>query len=318
MYQNTLAALITFVCMLAVAYNGCNHPETIALTGSDYLLPKDSSLLFQVNRRYFILVPGDTAFFSGTRRCSVFVNGVINETLTEFDSVYFRTITLAKDTMMFNGAPYTVYPQLYQMSNKVAALNTGDILRYFLKNDTAVLQIAYIENGVMNYLPAGKQKVFPRYLEFGKFGYLQNDSTPISSNHRWAASPLIKLPITAVNGPLVLEGYSIAPEAIAYPLKLGGDYGKPYTVNGITYRDGVFIITNFIINGSSNEQDAIVRISGTIKITGTYFTNRGMVDQLINSSIQKTYENGAIETKRETIYFVRPEPAKTYPDTLNP
>jgi len=316
MKKSTLSALIIFISLLAGGYNGCNHPETIALTGSEYILPRDSSVLFQVNRRYFILVPGDTAFFNGTRQCSVFVNGVIRE--NSADSVYFRTITLDKDTMVINGLKYIVFPQLYQMSNKLSTIESGEIKRYFLKNDTAVLQIACTENGVMNYLPAGKQKVFPRYLEIGKFGYLQSDTTPISSNHRWAASPLIQLPDLAVNGQLTVEGYSIAPEAIAYPLKIGGDYGKPYTVNGITYKDGAFILTTFIISGSSNEQGETIRINGYIKITGTYFTNRGMVDQLINSSIQKTYENGTIETTRETTYFVRPDLAKTYPDTLNP
>ena len=256
------------------------------------------------------------------------------------DSAYLRTITLDREVQIVNNRRQFVYPQHYQYCSSFKEIDTGyippdnTITRYFVKNDTAVLQIAYrtytydttqdtksdvikksiILTGTLHDLPLNKQKVIPKTLEVGMYGWLQTDTTDIPTNNKWYASPLIEPPLSFSEGAVSFEGFSVAPKGIALP----GVMDPAYVVNGVIYANGVFIKTYYSLEGEIVEGGKNVTVAGTVLVTRTYFTDRGLIDQLINTTIQKSYSD-TVQIIKETMYVARgPEGAKTYPETIYP
>ncbi len=316
--KKTIGFMIFFLGSILFIISNCNNPEILSVYDKQFNLTNDSSVIYQSDRRYFILVPQDTAFFCGIQSCTLLVNGIVNADSTKSDSLYFRTITLDTTSLSINYKNYTVFPQIYQWGRSIDELKRSGIKRYFHMNDTAILQIAYAStlNNELHSIPGYKQKVFPRILYIGKFGYFETDSTNAPSNNKWYTSPIIEQPISTYTGNISFEGFSVAPEPIAYPITPKLDSGPPYHINGFKYRHGVFIKTLYTLSGDIRENNKVARISGVVKITRTFFVDRGMIDQLINTSIQKRFSDGTVEIKRKTSYISRPDLAKTYPETF--
>jgi hypothetical protein len=315
-----IAILLLFAAYssLFVMNNRCTHPETASFSEEKLTFKNDSSALFRSDKRYFILVPGDTAFFIGTYSCTLIVNGIINPNLTRTDSLYFRTITLDTTSLFENYNGFIVYPQIYQMSHTFSTLAFNETIRYFTKNDTAILQIAYEDQNKRYFLPDHQQKVMPRILVMGKMGYFDTDTTNVPSNNKWYTSPIIRQPVFSSQGTITFGGVSYAPEAIAFPVSPKQNSSVPYLINGIEYKNGTFLKTELTLIGNIMENGQVVEISGTIIITRTYFTERGMIDQRIVSSIVKEYSDGTIEIKKEKSYVSRPDTARVYPDSEYP
>lgn len=332
--------LLSGICaLLFFTLNRCNHPETSSVSGTEFIITGDSSAIYLLDKRYFVLIPGDTALFYGSKRCTVIVNGTLDTCIN--DSAYLRTITLDREERIINNRHQFVYPQHYQYCSSFKEIDTASlppdntITRYFVKNDTAVLQIAYrtykydttrdagndvIKKSItltstLHDLPPNKQKVLPKTLEVGKYGWLQTDTTNVPTNNKWQASPLIKNPLSFSKGTVSFEGFSVAPQGIALP---GVDPTSVYTVNGVIYGNGVFIKTYYSIEGEIFEDGKNITVAGTVLITRTYFTDRGLVDQLINTTIRRSYSD-TIQIIKETMYVARgPEGAKIYPDIEYP
>ena len=293
--------------------NSCNYPETVSTIDEELILPPDSSVIYQFTRHYFINVPGDTALFYGARRCTVTVNGIITSTIE--DSSYQRTITLQDTIISINDTGHFVYPQLYQQSSTFSKINEHTITRYFEKTDTATLQVAYHSDGVMHYTAQNSKIVMPRTLIIGLYGWFDTDTTDIPMNNKWPASPIIPPPLPSSNGAIKLDGYSVATKVIALP-KSGEN---KYCINGVNYENGVLVKSYFTIHGETFENNKIVRILGTVTITRSYFLGMGLIDQLMNTSIEKVFSDGSLETMRETIYIARgPEGARQYSDNEIP
>lgn len=326
------------ITLLFFAINRCNHPETNSVSTMELVITDDSSAIYMLDKRYFILIPGDTALFYGSKRCTVIINGIIDTCIN--DSAYFRTITLDREEQTVDNRRQFVYPQHYQYCSSFKEIDTDSIppnntiTRYFVKNDTAILQIAYRTykydtikdttsdvikksitlTGTLHNLPINKRKVIPKTLEVGKYGWLQTDTTNVPTNNKWYTSPLIENPVSFSEGYISFEGFSVAPKGIALP----GVMDPAYTVNGVIYANGVFIKTYYSIEGEIFEDNKNITIAGNVLITRTYFTDRGLIDQLINTTIQKTYSD-TIQIIKETIYVARgPEGAKNYPETIYP
>lgn len=307
---------IIFVLVFSVIQlfigNMCNIPETITIFDAEIVLPPDTGAIYKFTKFYFILVPGDTALFYGTHNCTISVNGIITHCIN--DSAYLRTITREGVTIDVDDSLHFVYPQLYQQSSTFKEIHDNTITRYLEKSDSATLQVAYEENGKISYLDKKKLIVMPRTLVIGPYAQYVTDSTDIPTNNTWPASPLIKCPIVSTQGTICFDGYSVATKVINLP-KSGEN---PYIINGNEYRNGIFVKSYYIISGETIEDDKIVHIAGTTIITRTYFTERGMIDQLTLTSIQKIFSDGSVERIRETIYVARgPEGAKKYSENTD-
>ncbi len=305
-----IKAIILLLTVLFASFVGfeCNYPETVSVS-SKFTLASDSTVLYQFVKHYFILVPGDTALFYGTRKCTTTVNGVITAVVN--DSAYLRTITYGKTVISINDTPHVVHPQLHQYSSTFAAINENTQTRYFEKTDSATLQIAYVDKGVTRYPEEGRRIVMPKRLLVGEYGWFDTDSTSVPMNNAWKTSPLVQPPLGSLAEAVTFKGFSIATGVISLPKssKIG------YTVNGNEYKDGIFVKSYFTISGETKEQNLIVRIGGSIMITRTYFVRTGLIDQLMRTSIQKTYSDGSVEKMKETLYVARgPEGAKQFSD----
>ncbi len=308
--------LFGIVGVLYFTGNQCNIPETITTTGLEIQLPPDTDTItdtiYQFTKRYFVVVPGDTALFYGTKKCTTSVNG--NITSYYDDSVYFRTITLEGTSIEINDTLHLVYPQLYQTGKTLATINRNTITRYLVKTDTAILQVAYEDNGTRYYLQNGRQIVMPRTLVIGPFGSFVTDSTDIPMNNTWPTSPLIENPFKS-SKTIRFEGYSIAKKTIALPRSSD----PPYLIAGISYTNGISVKSYYSISGERVENGKIVRIAGTTVVTRTYFTERGIIDQLEVTAIQKIFSDGTIERTRERVYVTRgPEGVKIYSESEYP
>ncbi len=306
--KNRGAIFLLVVLLVSFAGFECNYPETVSVS-SKFKLASDSTVLYQFVKHYFILVPGDTALFYGTRKCTTTVNGVISSVVN--DSAYLRTITSGKTVLTINDTPHVVHPRLYQYSSTFAAINENTLTRYFKKTDSATLQIAYVDKGITRYPVEDRRVVMPKRLLVGEYGWFDTDSTSVPMNNAWKTSPLVQ-PLSGFLQEVVsFKGFSVATGVIALPKssKIG------YTVNGNEYKDGIFVKSYFTLSGQSKELNRTVRIDGSVMITRTYFTRTGLIDQLISTSIQKTYSDGSVEKIKETLYVARgPEGAKKYTD----
>ncbi len=318
LYKRLLAGTIVFFCLVIVSFVGfrCSHPETVMISEPELVLPRDSSAIFRSDKRYFVLVPGDTALFGGTKACTLLVNGIIQQGETSFDSLYFRTITLDTKTETFGGTSYTVYPQKYQYGPSISKITQDETVRYFTINDTATLQLAYEYKGKQHLFAENKQKVFPRLLDMGKFGWFQSDTTTIPTTHKWSTSPLIRQPLRSNQGTLSFVGYTYAPEAIAYPVSPKQISSNPYKINGIEFKNGSYINSVYSLEGEITEDDEIVNVHGAITIKRTYFVDRGLVDQSLHSAIRKDFSNGTTELRIEQSYIARIDTARIFDETV--
>ncbi len=284
--------------LLVLKYN-CSYSDPITGTDIKFVLPSDSGAIYRLTHHYFILVPGDTALFYGKQSCTTTVNGVITSSIN--DSAYIRIITLEGEKIEVNDSIYAVFPQLYQQGSTFAEINDNSITRYFKTTDSMTLQIAYQENGTLYPLEKNKRIVMPRTVIIGPYGWFETDSTKVPINNKWPASPLIIKPKISVPGDLRFNGYCVATK----PIALQGSNENAYHINGHNYSDGMFVKTYYAINGDVVENGKVVRALGSVVVTRSYFINRGIIDISIITSLQKTYSNGKIEMKRETIYVAR-------------
>jgi hypothetical protein len=229
--------------------------------------------------------------------------------------MYLRTITLKGKTIKIDDSLHFVYPQLYQYNSTYAGINTNTVTRYLVKSDSAILQVAYDDRGVRYYLKNDQQIVMPRTLIIGPYAPFVNDSTDIPINNTWPASPLIKSPIPLTDGSFSFVGFNVAIKTIALPKSSD----PPYFVNGNKYSNGIFVKAFYSLHGEMVENNDIVRVVGSVVIVRTYFTERGLIDQLIVSSIQKIFSDGTVGRIRERIYVARgPEGAKVYSENEYP
>ncbi len=318
-----ICIVIGFFIALSLVVNNCNVPTTVGTYDTEIVLPSDSGVIYRFTKRYYVLVPGDVAVFQGFRSCTTSVNGIITSCITN-DSMYLQTITLRGKTIKIDDSLHFVYPQLYQYSSTYAEIDTNTIennvdantiIRYLVKSDSAILQVAYDDQGGRYYLKNDQQIVMPRTLIIGPYAPFVNDSTDIPINNTWPASPLIKSPIPLTNGSLSFVGFNVAIKTIALPKSSD----PPYFVNGNKYSNGIFVKSFYSLHGEMIENNDIVRVVGTVIIVRTYFTERGLIDQLIVSSIQKIFSDGTVVRIRERIYVARgPKGAKVYSENEYP
>ena len=293
--------------------NSCNYHDTVSSPNADFILPPDSGTIYRFTKRYFVAIPGDTALFYGSRRCTVTTNGVITSITN--DSAYFRTITLPIDSIPLDDTLHRVYPQLYQHSSTFADINGNTITRYLEQTDSALLQVAYKENGQMHYTEKSRQVVMPRTVIVGLYGWYDTDSTSVPTNNKWPTSPLIRNPVASLTGNILFDGYSVAHRVIALPKS-----GEPlYLINDVEYSNGICVKSYYSISGEIIENGKRLNVLGSVQITRAYFTERGIIDQLIITFIQKIFSDGSIEVTREKTYVARgPEGAKKYSENEYP
>lgn len=313
--------LMTIAGAALLAPEGCNYPETLSVSESDLIFPNDSSVIYRLDKRYFLLIPGDTALFYGSKSCTVITNGARDTCF--IDSLFLRTITNKTFDSTINNIRYFIYPQSYHYCNSFSDLQDGShspqnrIIRYFLRNDSAVLQVKYSvysdenpKDSTIHYLPENKQKVFPRIIEVGKHGWFQSDTTAVPTTNTWHTSPLVKHPLFSYKETISFDGFSVAykPLALPYINEL------PYTVSGVEYTNGIMIKTYYTLRGVIPENGRDIFINGSLSIVRTYFTDRGMIDQAMDLVIQKIFSD-TVQVIKEHSYIGRgPGGAKVYPE----
>lgn len=155
----------------------------------------------------------------------------------------------------------------------------------------------------------------PRTVIVGPYGWFDTDSTTVPYNNKWPTSPLVKAPITTSSESITFDGYSVATRVICLTPK---PTENPYIINGVAYQNGMFVKSYFVIHGEIFEEGELVRVLGSVQVTRAYFTERGIIDQLTVSYMQKSYSDGSVEIIRERIYVARPEEAPKYSEDVYP
>lgn len=308
--KQTFALLATAtVIVFLLSGSGCNYSETFSMANAELKLSSDSSTIYRFTKHYFLLVPGDTALFYGNRACTTIVNG--NAVSIIYDSLYFRTITCKGERLSVDDTLYFVFPQLYQYSSSFAQIDEHTTTRYFYRSDSAIHQVAYKENGMLAYTPKRSRMVIPRTLILGPCGWLDTDTSKVSFNNKWHTSPLIPGPVTYTKGDVLFDGFSVAARVIALPQSSESNY----FVNGVLYQNGALIKSYYTISGQYIQNDQAITVSGGVLITQAYFAGRGLVDQLIQTTIKRVFSDGTVEITKERSYVARgPEGAKIFSD----
>jgi hypothetical protein len=255
-----------------------------------------------------VLVPYDTAVLSGTRTCTVTVNGLI--TRTEADSAYLRTITLPETVVSVDDTHYTVQPQWYQEARSRDELGKRTIVRYFEKTDTALFQRAYVSpNGTQRVPAAGHELVVPDTVLAGPFAQIADLVDPSQKlRNCWPASPLFDDPYHDAADQIAFAGQRVVSLALA-------PTGYTYTVNGVHYSMGIRLTSYYALSGAVVENGEALTIGGTVTVWSSYFRDQGLVDRTLNRVIQKTYSDGTVELAREWVTVARgPEGAPVYPE----
>ncbi len=280
----------------------CNYRESDSLASYTFSPPPGNEKVYQFTDRYFMLIPGDTAMFYGTRCCTLLVNGSLASAVQ--DSSFFRTITAQPTGLLVNGKNQPVYPQCYQQAAFRDQLDSNSILRYFMKTDTAILHCAYEDHGVLTHVPDGRQKVVPALFDVGSFA-----TSPTSSNS-WLTTLLVPDPFPIAAGHSWITGQSVCTRAVA-------QQSMPvYTCNGVDYRNGIQIMSYYALDGQSTEEGNRFDFIGTFVIDRKYFKNAGLVDETMNLAVEKKLPDNTVEIIKETTIHQRgPEGARIYPDT---
>ncbi len=313
MKQNKSILLLSgILAVLFLIGNRCNLPETVTTTDADITLPPDTGAIYKFAKYYYVLVPGDTAMFYGTRECTLSTNGVIDTCIS--DSAYLRIITQKGTSLTVDDTVRFVYPQLYQHSSTFSELGTYTVTRYMEKSDSATLQVAFKENGKLTICPKTRRIIMPRTLIVGPYAQFVTDSTDIPINNTWPTSPLIVTPVSGEQERIRFDGYSVARRVIAPP-KSGE---PPYQICGVQYTNGIFVDAYFSLDGEMLEDGDIIRVIGCVTIVRSYFVERGIIDQETLSSIVKLYPDGSVKRIRERIYVSRgPEGAKQFSENTD-
>ena len=303
---------ITLVfCILG---NSCNFHESLTPVTAEFILPPDSANIYRMTKRFFVVVPGDTALFYGSCQCTVTTNGIITSIID--DSMYFRTITLPCENITLDDTLHKVYRQYYQQSSTFDKINENTIIRFFEQTDSATLQVAYEEKGTTHYIEKNRRMIMPRTVIVGPYGWFDTDTTKVPYNNKWPTSPLVTIPAIASSESITFDGYSVATRVICLTPQ---PTENPYSINGVDYQNGMFVKSYFVLHGETFEKGELVRVLGSVQVTRSYFTERGIIDQLTVSYIQKSYSDGSVEIIRERIYVARgPEGAKSYSENQYP
>ena len=279
----------------------CRFPDIFTPSSGDCTAPETEEMPFQVKKRYFVLVPGDTALLAGTEVCTVITGGVLTSVTS--DSSYFRTITFADTTLIIHGKPQTVSPQAYQMGSSPDGTDLNTFKHYFINNDSAVLQVCYSAHGNLYPIDEKNQKVLPSSITVGDL------DTIISSNNRWYSSPLIP----CISQYLVLKvpfvGFTVAAKVLAI---IGNSF---YTVNGYNYRDGIQLRSFYSVYYETTENGTPQQIQIKLEVLKSYFKDRGLVEQKIDIVTQKLSADGSVTIIKKHINHQRgPEGAPKYKD----
>jgi hypothetical protein len=307
-----LIGVLSIFCFFG---NRCNVPETFTISDADITLPLDTGAIYKfVNKLYYILVPGDTALFYGSRQCTLSTNGIIDTCI--LDSAYLQMITQKGVSLEVDDTVHFVYPQVYHQGSKFSEITGNTLIRYMEKSDSGTLQLAFKENGTLTTLASDRRMIMPRTLIIGPFAQFVTDSTDIPLNNTWPSAPLMSNPIPTSpgQGQIHFNGYSTAVRVIAPP-KSGE---PPYMINNVSYTNGIFVKTYFALSGEMIEDGDIVRVTGSMAIIRSYFVERGIIDQSTFTSVVKIRSDGTIQRMRERIYVARgPEGAKQYSENTD-
>ncbi len=286
--------------LLFITGNRCNYSDMPTITNSKLTQTQSNDTIYQLTKRFFLLFPGDTALLYGTRTCTTITDG---DASMYNESLYLRTITLHPYFMWINKTKHLVFPQVYQQNSSYDSLARNSVIRYFEIEDTAIMQLACKENGVMHYFEKNRQKVIPITIEVGYFDTVE------SSKNKWPASPLIQNPVSIAQGSIWFTGHSLAKKGLAL------NWGQYYLVNGYEYQVGVRLKTYHSISGNGIEDNKSVSYLGTVIVTRSYFKDIGLVDQKMTSIIFKKFSDGTEIIIKEHIILERgPEGAKVYND----
>lgn len=264
------------------------------------LNPDTTENQYFLKKRYFVLVPGDTAFLCGIRVCTTFVDDVFDSCFTE--SVFVRTITLPERVMVISDTTYYLRPQIYQCGKNREALTGDTEIRYFAKADSGIYEPLCKTNGTVYIIDKRNRTFLPNPVVAG--GVPDSLSSIL---HNWSAAPSIPAPeIVRKEGPFL--GYSIANRALGVM--------SPYTVYNNSYKTGLEVTTYYVISHEyieSNED--VVRIFGELICRRAYFKDRGMLEQTVFSKIKKIYPSGSTVTIKDSTYVGRPDRIEQYPDS---
>lgn len=302
MCRITIFPLMKWCVSLALVFLiTCRFPDIFTPSSGDCTAPKTEQKPFQLKKRYFVLVPGDTALLAGTVACTVITSGVLTSVTS--DSSYFRTITSADTTLRIHGKPKTVSPQAYQMGSSLDEIDLNTFMHYFTNNDSAVLQVYYSTHNNLYPIDEKNQKVMPSSIVVGDL------DTIISSNNRWYSSPLIP----CISQYLLLKvpfiGFTVAAKALAI---IGNSF---YTVNGYNYRDGIQLRSFYTVYYETIEHDILQQIQIKLEVLKSYFKDRGLVEQQIDIVTQKLSADGNVTIIKKHINHQRgPEGAPEYKD----
>ena len=297
-----VVSILLSVIMLIV--HCVNLSDTITTNTTEFTPEETDEIKYQLFKRYFVLVPGDTAFLCGTRTCSTFVNGQYYSCLVE--SAYVQTITKQKESISFNDTEHYVFPQIYQHGTSISKLSHSAVTHYFTITDTGVLQPAYQFNNIIYYPKTERRVVIYKPVEVGFYP----DSLQ-SKRNCWPASPLFHIP-KVLPQDIVFEGQNVATKVYAL-----SDSSLSYWVNNVGFRDGIQVKTYHPINYEYLHDTGPVRVLGTTTCERAYFKDMGLIDQKLTTIIQKFYANDDIEVVKEIEYVGRPNGATLYPDIID-
>lgn len=299
--QSQRNIIVLFLCCFSLSILRCSFSDGFTSTVTETTGPNDNHPIYKFKKRYFVLVPSDTALLSGTRICTLITNGAL--TSIQEDSTFFRTITSEDTTLTLDNKPYTVSPQVYQTGTSLSTLSGCSIIRYFKQNDTAILQLAYEKQGTIHTLESNIRKVMPVSIEVGDFDSLS------SSANTWQSVPLIPLPNSIGENLKHITGFTVASNAMAiHPLAY-------YVVNGYRYRDGVKFKSYYSVFYEDMVGSIPVTILKKIEMIRYYFKEIGLVEQKIYVLTQKLGTDGSVEIRKEHFIFQRgPEGAPKYAD----
>ncbi|MBN1129279.1 MAG: hypothetical protein JXA71_09850 [Chitinispirillaceae bacterium] len=298
----TPAALFCALSVICGLFSFCDSQTTRSINETSFDLPDQNNPVYLLSKRYFLLIPGDTAFLYGTEACTVITNGEI--TSVRADSLYFRTITKKHELLFIDGKQHVVIPQIFQQDNDSTSLDGSSIVRYFEQSPTGIRQVAYARGDERHFPDSARQTIIPNPMEIGSFGSV---SSPRNS---WATSHLIPCPFEDTMAGLLFEGRSVANKVLALTSS-----GIPYVVRRYPYWDGMELKTYYTLNGTRIEKGEHVFVVGTITVTSTYFVDRGLVDQTQEWRLHQCRADGEMMVTRKTIYLGRgPGGTRLYPD----
>lgn len=297
------------VIITALLLVNCGDVNHIGYTEEIILPVKPKTAVYRMTKRYYIAMPGDTALFHGTRVCTVFVNGVLDEVRTKKDSVFHRTIT---HPSKFISLPWidekvSVYPREHQFAHSRDLLDESTITRYIQITDTTTEQVAF-SYGRLNedYQKPDAFIIIPHTIIAGDYSWGKKEK----ELHRWRASSIIHKPEIFKDAYNIrYSNYNIVTTPLALP---NTPDMPPYFVNGYNYVNGILYDSYYAIHGEGFEDNQVVVVTGSIYMTTSRFADCGVIDIQQENFFQKRYANGKTEVIKENIYLARSSKAKVF------